>query len=393
MLIRKGSLPIPIPQPLRGITGIPKFSRDVVRAIKALANRRDSVNATSKRPKSTKPPFWPTLRGNSSDGFTLDMVEGYVILRKNYGTEAMDTILPGDLPDELSVASGDKLTCQIEEDEDGIFTTATIVKTSGDWPTSTAPELVGGDNTSGTDGDRHIRLCEIETVDSVVKVKIWATGHVDHFQPSLIENAETSGYSSGDGGRTYKEFDPADGKHIFRGVIAGDGIDVTETDDTIEVAVKSSYSASHPWKAVSNGDASPATVAIAAGKLLSHFNEDISSGTPAWYHLKTAAEYAGGNVTITGTGKIYGRVFFVTGEKTSFATTVEGASGVTIEHKIMRPNGSITIEFATALPETYSGTLVFEIADASLSSGVAVIDDQILHSNPVSTSYAIGNDF
>ena len=43
MNVRKGLLNIPIPQPVAGIMGLSKFSRDVIRAIKALKNRQDSV--------------------------------------------------------------------------------------------------------------------------------------------------------------------------------------------------------------------------------------------------------------------------------------------------------------------------------------------------------------
>jgi len=43
MNIRKGTLPIPIPQPVGGIMGLAKFSRDVIRSLVALKNRQDSV--------------------------------------------------------------------------------------------------------------------------------------------------------------------------------------------------------------------------------------------------------------------------------------------------------------------------------------------------------------
>ena len=235
MNIRKGILTIPIPQPVLGVMGIPKFSRDVIRAIKALKNRVDSVPPGKRGGgKHVKPPFWPTLKGNATDGYTLDMVDGNVILRLNpYGVDAVATILPGNIPDALAVASGDKITCRITEDEEGTFTTAIIIKTSGAWPASTAPELVGGDNATGTDGQRHIRLCEVVTVDSKVQLVVESTGHVDHFQPSLLDNTINTAYTTGDGGRVLKEFKHETGTWEMREIVAGSGVTVTETADII----------------------------------------------------------------------------------------------------------------------------------------------------------------
>jgi hypothetical protein len=116
-------------------------------------------NPRGQEEQEIKPPFWPTLKGNATDGYTLDMVDGNVILRLNaYGLDAVKTIKPTSIPDGLSVVDGDKITCRIQEDEEGTFTTAAIRKTSGAWPSSTAPELVGGDNATGQGGERHIRL-------------------------------------------------------------------------------------------------------------------------------------------------------------------------------------------------------------------------------------------
>ena len=51
MNVRKGSINVPIPQPVSGVMGFSKFSRDVIRAIHALKNRVDSV-PPSRRPGS-----------------------------------------------------------------------------------------------------------------------------------------------------------------------------------------------------------------------------------------------------------------------------------------------------------------------------------------------------
>jgi len=179
-------------------------------------------------------PFWPTLRWTEAGGYTLDMVDGNVILRLNsYGIDAVKTIQPTNIPDGLAVVDGDKITCRIQEDDEGKFTTATIIKTSGAWPSSTAPELVGGDNTTGVGGSRHIRLCEVLTIDGQVQLDVESTGHVDHFQPSLIDNTVNSAYTSGDGGRVLKEFEPNTGTWKLREIVAGSGVTITETADII----------------------------------------------------------------------------------------------------------------------------------------------------------------
>lgn len=196
-------------------------------------------NPRGQEEQEIKPPFWPTLKGNATDGYTLDMEDGNVILRLNaYGLDAVKTIKPTSIPDGLSVVDGDKITCRIQEDEEGTFTTAAIRKTSGAWPSSTAPELVGGDNATGQGGERHIRLCEVVTIDGKVQLDVESTGHVDHFQPSLIDNTINSAYPTGDGGRVLKEFDHNTGIWEIREIVAGSGVTITETADilTLEAA-------------------------------------------------------------------------------------------------------------------------------------------------------------
>jgi len=211
------------------------------------------------------PPFWPTLKGNGDNGLLLDMEDGYVVLRKKKtGEDAMATLLPVTIPDELTVAVGDKITCRIQEDSEGLFTTASIVVTSGDWPESLAPVLKGGDNTSGTAGDRHVRLCEIVEDEQTRKVIVWNTGHIDHFQPTLIENADTSG------ARVLKEFDPSAGMWILRRLIAGAGLTMTENADDIEVGLEGAEGkwAEITWDVDNNGSLSALTLSFEAGRLV-----------------------------------------------------------------------------------------------------------------------------
>jgi hypothetical protein len=174
-------------------------------------------------------PFYPILKGNETDGLLLKMIEGCVILRKKSGSDAMAHILPSGIPDDLSVALGDKFTLKIEEDTDGVFTSAAVIQTSGAWPTSTAPDL---DAASASGGVRHIRLCEVIKETDFPEVVIWSTGHVDHFAPTIIETAEASGAT------LIKGF--SDGKWLLKQLVQGDGISLTEGADGIEIAADDS---------------------------------------------------------------------------------------------------------------------------------------------------------
>jgi len=179
-------------------------------------------------PDQTIDPFYPTLQGNAENGYKLTMAPGYVILRHKETSDSVEHIEPTSLPDETAVAVGDCITCKIEEDGAGLFSAASIV-ISNAWPTSVAPTLKGGDDATGSGGERHIRLCEIVQDTDVVEVKIWNTGHIDHFAPELIENASASGSA------VLKEFDASTGAWMLRRILAGAGITVTENADTVEV--------------------------------------------------------------------------------------------------------------------------------------------------------------
>ena len=229
MKIRNGDTPIQLPDLIKSGDPITAKWANSIRS--ALQRLRDRVPVASSIPRPLKimPPFWATLRQDSDNVLKLSMQDGYVVLRKNRGSDAMTTILPTGIPDDTTVVLGDKFTLKIEEDTWGEFTTASVVKTSGAWPTSTAPDL---DATSASGGVRHIRLCEITTIDDRPRVRIWLTGHVDHFAPTKIVNAEASGSS------ILKGY--ADGKWTLRQLTEGDGITITEGADGVEIAADDS---------------------------------------------------------------------------------------------------------------------------------------------------------
>jgi hypothetical protein len=182
--------------------------------------------------------LYPTLTGNSTDGYKLAMTLGHVDARKHVGDAALPisiTNIPGQpdpIADALTVASGDKIFCEITENHLGVATAAEIKKAST-WPTSTAADLLGGDDQTGTAGTRNVRLCEIITDSGLVKVKTYHSGNIAHFQSELVENLTTS---PGTGeARVYKQWNAAAGRHDLRFLKAICGIKIEEKTDHIEV--------------------------------------------------------------------------------------------------------------------------------------------------------------
>jgi hypothetical protein len=205
-------------------------------------------------------PFFPILEGNEADGLLLTMLPGNVILRKKKGADANAHILPSAIPNQLSVVVGDKITLKIEEDTDGEFSTAAIVKTSGSWPTSTAPDL---DAASASGGVRHIRLCEVVKETDFPEVKIWATGHADHFAPTKLES------TSGNDGDVLKEY--VDGVWLMRGLTAGAGINITEGADSIEIEAAGEtdgWWGEISWTEYVGGEADVLTLYIEGGRIM-----------------------------------------------------------------------------------------------------------------------------
>ena len=207
---------------------------------------------TPKIPREWENPFYPTLSGNETDGLLLSMASGYVILRRKDTSDAVVHIVPTSIPNDTIVAVGNKITLRIQEDNAGKFTSASIVIGAASWPTSSTPTLKGGDDATGAAGDRHIRLCEIIKETDTPEVRIWATGHVDHFAPELVENASASG------SRVLKKFDAASGTWQLRRLLAGAGITITENADNIEIdadAAATGLWGTTTWETSSGGSA------------------------------------------------------------------------------------------------------------------------------------------
>ena len=334
------------------------------------------VSVKKTRPRTpTKPSFWPELKGEDgkcgNGQLTLTMEDGYIILRKSATGDAVETLLPADIPKAvtpLNVAVGDKITCKIDEDASGLFTAAAIIKTSGAWPVSLAPELIGGDNASGTAGYRHIKLCEIINTDGIVSVSILNTGDISNSQPTLIENTSTSSPTTG--GRVMKEFEPTSGKWEMRTVECDDGT-VTFTEEADRIVVTANDSSSHPWKATETGGTG---INVASGKV--YWFDGNSNPLVMDYHKATA-----GSVTVTGTG---GFIYY------QYTTTQYQIQNETLANESLegysngRFSSSGSFVFQSAAQTAGSGqdpngitTVYILIAEVTLAGGVATIDEQV----------------
>lgn len=141
----------------------------------------------------------------------------------------------------------------------------------------------------------------------------------------------------------------------------------------------------HPWKVTTNGDDSPATVAVAAGHIMYMSTEDDLNASQAYYNLDLAASYAGGDVTVTGTGYIYAKLDMTVDDLLSEAP----ATDETFLLQTVAATGTITLHFATNIPSSGSGNAHIKIAKVSLASSVAVVDAQYITHNPNITASAL----
>jgi|688.fasta_scaffold66269_5 hypothetical protein len=196
-----------------------------------------------------KPPLWITLRIVDDDPITYNAYAefGHVVPRHNASDETGApieiTLLPTpDAP--LAVAAGNKLWVKLTIDAGGKCTYADF-ESGQEWPEDLPPELIGGDDQSGTEGERHIRIAEIvadpestATPPPLISNQLH-TGHIDHFQPELLENTTTL---PGTGeARVMKRWNASTGVWEFRYLTAGDGVTITENADTVNIEIDPTY--------------------------------------------------------------------------------------------------------------------------------------------------------
>jgi hypothetical protein len=240
----KGNVTIPArPHTVGGLIG---WARGVNRALTELRDRKIEGRLPKPTTKSIKPPLWVTLRrpDDDPDAYEVYVEFGHVVPRHNASSDIGAPIEITSLPtkeDPLAVSEDDKLWVKLTIDVEGKCTEAEF-ESGTTWPEDSPPELIGGNDQSGTEGERYIRIAEIivdpestATPAPLIRKQLH-TGHIDHFQPELIENTTTS--PSGGEARILKEWNTSAGKWDLRYLKDGSGIEITENDDDIEIKMK-----------------------------------------------------------------------------------------------------------------------------------------------------------
>jgi len=231
--------------PKRGDRVMARDIADLWQSVKRLAARQDKMSGIV-FPAPKLAPLTVTLRRIPGDPETYEVFAqfGHVVPRHNASAEIGEPIEITDLPtteEPLVVIEDDKLWVELTIDVEGKCTAAAFDSGTA-WPEDSPPELIGGDNQSGTEGERYIRIAEIianpdsTTAPAQLQCDQLHTGHIDHFQPELLENTTTS--ASGGEARILKEWNTSAGRWDLRYLKDGSGIEITENADDIEIKMK-----------------------------------------------------------------------------------------------------------------------------------------------------------
>jgi hypothetical protein len=381
---------VTIPQRPTTVGGLVGWARKVNRTLQELRDRKVVGTVATAKSGNAKPPLWITLKAVAGDPVTWEVFAeyGHVVPRHNASDQTGAPIEITSLPTPdapMTVAEDDKLWVKLAIDVSGKVTTATFEKGAA-WIDDTPPELIGGDDQTGTAGIRRVRIAEIiANPDSIASPAPLIsdqlhTGHVDYSQPELIENLTTS--PSTNEARVMKEWNTSEGRWDMRYLIAGDGIEITENASTIEVSVATAYAPSHPWKASPNGNA---FINISRGHIMGFKPySDGTYGTASFFlpFIEILQTYAGGSVEITNaTGFIY-----ATCTVTSSVEGQEGAyAGGDLGGDLYRPSAAPTVVFSSVPIASYApldAKVHFLIAEVSLAGGIAAVEEQLLFHNP-----------
>lgn len=377
--------------PKKGERVMAKDIAELWQAVKRLSAQQERLRPNV-FPNPKLAPLTVTLRRIAGDPVTWELFAqyGHVVPRHNASGEAGTPLAITSIPTEdtpLAVVENSKLWVKLTIDEYGKVTDADW-ETNTTWPTDSPPELIGGDDQTGTAGTRYVRIAQVianpdsTTTPAQLMVDQLHTGHVDHFQPEICENTTTS--PSGGDARVYKTWNASAGRHDFRYLTDGAGITITENTDSIEIKADTGYAfpAAHPWRVTANGDD---TVTVGEGSLLSYDEASIT--------LREFLYYDGsyGDITVTGTGSIYGRIEASAAFTPDINYSGIDSNGDTFIVQLLRlfvdSGGTLILSFETTPPLSPNTYFYFEIAKVELVSGDAVVTRQVLTHNPTLASW------
>jgi hypothetical protein len=143
---------------------------------------------------------------------------------------------------------------------------------------------------------------------------------------------------------------------------------------------------SHPWKCSANGDA---TIYVGEGRIHSYLDGD-SPGHNASASMAGFGDWAGGNVTVTAaTGVIYGKLPAINSVSPLVDIIADSAGeygdvNIILLRTMPDPETYITVGFAETMPKNPSANVFYwEIAQVSLTDGIASITKQVLRHDPM----------
>jgi hypothetical protein len=236
-MIIKAKGTVTMPKLPRSIGNLVNYSKEVNKAIQQLRDRAWEVPGPMTKGPDTKPPLWITIYKDGED-FKIYSEYGHVLPRHNNSGATGAPISISSLPTfeaPLTVEGGDKVYVTISVNVNGQAISAEFEKATS-WPSDTPPVLVGGD-LGGSSGFRYVRIAELNVdpsnADNVLRDQL-ITGHIDHFQPVLVENLISSP-STGEA-RVLQQWNASAGRWDLRYLVAGDGIEIEESGDTIVIS-------------------------------------------------------------------------------------------------------------------------------------------------------------
>jgi len=242
MNIRNDSSKIPLPSIVDDARWIGRFSREVRKSIAALRDRRivgGSVSAIQQKPL----PFDLTLYSAGAAAYEITVQDGWVNERSPISTGNVTFChKPGNILTDgdrtrFGISVGEQVSLVVHVDEDGGLDSGSgdpvEIAITGEDEASTHYDPPVGDETSGSGGTYYYKLGVLRDADATHPSpwieRFLAGSHVSHFRelPKFKKKAGTYDI--------FKEFDAAAGEYKTKGLTAGEGIDIVDDEESLEI--------------------------------------------------------------------------------------------------------------------------------------------------------------
>lgn len=242
MNIRNDSSKIPLPSIVDDARWIGRFSREVRKSIAALRDRRIvGGSSTSAQPKAL--PFDLTLYSAGAGSYEITVQDGWVNERSPISSGNVTfchkpgNILTAGERTRFAIEIGDQVSLVVHVDEDGGLDSGSgdpveIAITAED-EASTHYDPPIADETSGSGGTYYYKLGVLRDADATHPSpwieRFLCGSHISHFRelPKFKKKAGTYDI--------FREFDAAAGEYKTKGLTAGEGIDIVDDDESLEI--------------------------------------------------------------------------------------------------------------------------------------------------------------